>query len=206
MTVFVLGLHLLAHAALGAPSPRVTAELSTRRGTTEDVLTWSIIAHETSDVPPPSIGDSPDFEVRYRGPQSSVQIINGVVSRELRYVYNLIPQRDGKLRTPPATVVAAGQTFDVAPLEVEITKPDRTAHRGGSHGVSVEQSVDRAEVYLGQQLTNTIEIFTTSQLIEPQFGDLTFDGFRHLDIGDDQRSTRFINGRQTTVITLKKAL
>lgn len=204
MTLFLIA--LLPSLGNTAPTPHVTAELSARRGTTADVFTWSIIAHDTSDVPVPTIGESPDFEVRYRGPQSSVQILNGEVHRQLRYVYHLIPRREGHLRTPHATVVAAGRTYDVAPLEVEIAPGGSASGKTEIHGVAVTQSVDRSTVFLGQQLTNTIEILTRTQLIEPQFGDLTFDGFRHLDIGDDQRSTRIVAGRPTTVITLKKAL
>lgn len=190
---------------VAAPATNVTAELSAKIGTLGDTFTWAIIAHETSDVTPPIVEAGADFEVRYRGPQSSVQIQNGAVRRELRFVYHLIPRREGKLITPRATVTVMGKTYDVAPLEVEIAKSAPGAPQQ-IDGVSVFQSVDKTTVYLGQQLTNTIEIRTARQLIEPQFGDLTFDGFRHLDLGDDQRSTRIVQGRPMTVITLKKAL
>jgi len=190
---------------LAAPSASVTAELSARSGTLDDVLTWAIIAHETSDVAPPTIEETADFEIRYRGPQSSVQIINGDIQRELRFIYHLVPRREGRLLTPHASVTAAGKTYEVAPLEVEISK-GTTRDDKKIDGVAVEQSVDKNSVYIGQQLTNTIEILTDRQLVEPQFGDLTFDGFRHLDIGEDQRTTRLVRGRPMTVITLKKAL
>jgi len=183
----------------------VRAELSSNSIGQDEAVELSVVVTAGTIDRSPSLESSSDFDVEFIGNATSMQISNGAVRREVRFRYRLAPKRAGTLRTPPGSITIDGQTYDIAPLEVGVTAGDATP-KNEPKTTWVTQAVNASTVFVGEQLTNTIEIVTSKQLFEAQFGDLTYDGFRHIDIGSEQRSVRLVNGVPHTVITLRKAL
>jgi hypothetical protein len=202
-----LALSVLAVGATRAfaASPPLRAELSANEIGRDETVELTVVVTAGAIDGSPEFETSEDFEVEFLGNATSVQILNGEVRSELRFNYRLSPKRDGALTTPSGSISIDGQVYDVAPLEVRVATVD-TARREQPRTTWVTQKVDTNTVFVGEQLTNTIEIVTSKQLFEAQFGDLTFDGFRHIDIGDEQRSVRLVDGVPHTAITLRKAL
>ncbi len=112
-----------------------------------------------------------DFSVLSGPNQStSMQIINGSVSRSVSYSYYLKPNKEGALTIPPATVVVGGKTLSSNSITVEVTKgePQEQAGQGNqgqdvysqiSDNVFLKLSVDKRELYQGEQITVMYKLY-----------------------------------------------
>ena len=186
--------------------PSLEVDVRPRHGTLSDVFVLSITVHNGSATSPPPLSSTDDFEINYFGPQTSVQIVNGEVRRQVTYVYRLTAKREGTLATPPIRLRAGPNVeLEGAPLEVKVSSSPPPASARVA-GVTVGQQVDKDSVYLGEQIINTLEIGTSTGLSDPAFEDLTYEGFRHVDLGKEERGTRVVRGRPQSVIRLRKAL
>lgn len=192
-------------AALTPPDSPVRAQVSSDTTTLDAPLEWSIVVSGDEGSELPQVEPSNDFTVDFHGHATSLQFVNGRFRREFQFRYRLTPRREGALATPRATVTVQGRAYEVASLAVTV-KPASGGARPEERAAWVAQTIDSPTAFVGEQLINTIEIVTSRQLFEAQFGDLTYAGFRHIDVGDEQRSTRLVNGVPHTVITLTKAL
>lgn len=185
---------------------QVHTEVSPRVGALDETFVFSVVVDSPSDSAAPVLSPSEDFGVSYIGPQSSVSIINGDVRKRVAYNYRLIPRRLGTLKTPAVDVEVGGNTQHAEPLEVKITNEPPAVKPQKVSGVALKQSVDPKSAYVGQQIDSTLELQTAINLVEPQFVDLSFDGFWVESIADNERSSRTMGGDQYDILRFRKAL
>lgn len=184
----------------------VRVEVSPRQGALDETFVFSVIVDSPADVNAPVLGRSEDFGVSYIGPQSSVSIINGDVRKQVAYNYRLIPRRIGSLQTPAVDVEVGGEILHANPVEVKVSNEPPAARTQKVSGVTLKQSIDPKTAYVGQQVNSTLELQTALNLIEPQFVDLSFDGFWVETIADNERSSRISGHDQYDILRFRKAL
>ncbi|NDC36936.1 MAG: hypothetical protein EBZ48_02665 [Proteobacteria bacterium] len=208
--LFGMFLHLWAAFALA--TPRMSLEVHPNFGTLDDVFIFSVnIEDGAADTGPPLLTGGKDFDLSLIGPSSSIKIINGIMNRSDTYNYQLSPKREGILDTPTAEITINGKKLSAAALQVTVkgarstTPPDQT--EPGNKDYFLRQSISpQRRVFVGQQITHTLEIFTRSTLLDPQLGNLTFQNFRSEPIGEQENSRRFLNSVPYAVSTLRRAL
>jgi uncharacterized membrane protein len=159
------------------------------------------------------VADIKDFNI-LSGPStsssSSIQIINGQVSRQVSYTYTLFlrPVREGKFNIAPAQIQVNGKAYSSNPVSIEVVKSTPSSGRQGQGfqqqqgqqqqqfqgSAGEEGSVSEKEfyvtvelgktnVYQGEHIVATIKVYT--QLGLAGFEDMkfpTFDGFWTQDI------------------------
>lgn len=130
-------------------------------------ITFTLQDADGKNFRPPSFAD---FSVLSGPNQStSMQFINGSMSRSVSFSYYLKPNREGTLTIEPATIVVNGKTISSNSVTIEVVKGEPNQQAGQQRGqdiysqisdnVFVKLSVSKREVYQGEQITATYKLY-----------------------------------------------
>mgnify|MGYP000880651341 CR=1 FL=1 len=171
-----------------------------------------------------------DFDV-LNGPStstsSSVQIINGQVSREVSYTFSYIlsARREGSFTIPPATISFNGKQYTSNPVTVQVQAGGQAAPGGqgsssqqGSQQKTSGEEVDvflRAEVnnsspYIGEQVIISYKLYFNNQIAgHDGFQKISsFPGFWVKNLFPNQReiptTTENFRGKQYNVAEVRR--
>ncbi len=141
----------------------------TVRGSMEiDLNLSNLFNFDLSRLPSPDIEKvEPDFEILARNQRYSVQTVNGNMTGEITWTYQLAPTATGTLTIPALTF----QDATSAPVAIEVvtgTPPDQPASARDSF---IELSADKAEVYVQEQLVLTIQLFFSGNLVRGELSE-----------------------------------
>ena len=151
-----------------------------------------------------------DFTV-VAGPNSStsMQIINGQVSREMGYSYTLQPKKEGVFTIGSASIKANGNTILSNPLSVKVLKGNAGTGTGIAEErqayVVIEPSKDTA--YPGEQILLDFKLYTTVSLDgyditeEPDYKGFYMQEMRRFN---SRTQHEVINGKQVTSKVLRR--
>ncbi|HZK09179.1 MAG TPA: BatD family protein [Bacteroidales bacterium] len=152
---------------------------------------------------------------------SSVQIVNGQVSRKSEYVFSYILQAvtDGTFTIPPATIVVDGKSYTSNSIQVKVTK-NAAAQQGSGQQKSGEATTStddlflRAQIsnstpYQGEQVVITYKLYTSLPISNINTSEInSFPGFWSKDlfqnIKEYPQSREVINGQEFVVAEVKK--
>ena len=151
---------------------------------------------------------------------SSMQIINGSVSSSVTYSYALQPREAGKFTIGAATIEVDNKRYSSQPLEITVVKssanPKQPTAAAQSNTKDVQlgdnlflrATVDRARVYLGEQITTTFKLYTRVSIANITFDKLpSMTGFWGEELVTAQHlafTVETVNGKQYRVAVLKK--
>ncbi len=145
-----------------------------------------------------------DFKVISRGTSTSVNIVNGSMSREVRYNYVLIPLREGRLIIPPLTVVSAGKFLQTRAIVVQVSKQPQA--EAESSDLFVRAQVSEENPFEGQQIIYTFRLYTAVRLANAKFQKPDFSGFTSKEVGDTKSFQNVIDGQEYSVSELSYVL
>ena len=139
-----------------------------------------------------------DFQVLDAGTSTSVQIVNGSVSRQVVHTYNLVPFKEGALTVPPLKVSSGGRSYTTDPITVRVggkqqqgeTLPD----------VFVEAEISRQQPCEGQQVLYTFRLFTAVPFSNVKFQAPSFEGFSARQIDDQKSYKKVVSDRRYDVV------
>ena len=142
-----------------------------------------------------------DFKVLSGGTSTSVQIINGRMSREVNNTYTLIPLKEGRLVIPPLTVMT-----DKTPQKTEeivVTVTPRTQEKTDSEEVFAEGKVSNSSPYEGEPILYTFKLFNAVQITNARLQKPEFSGFTANEVENSRKTYRTVmNGREYNVTDL----
>ena len=114
-----------------------------------------------TDFTPPSFKDF----IILAGPSSStsMQIINGVVSREMGYSYTLQPTKAGKFTIESASIRANGKKLTTEPFTIEVLKGNAAgqARESDDGKVYLQLEVNKTEAFAGEQILLDFKLYTS---------------------------------------------
>jgi oxygen tolerance protein BatD len=145
-----------------------------------------------------------DFKVIAHGTSSSVQIINGQMTREKTFNYTLIPLRSGRLKIPALTVYAGDKTAHTDSIEIIVSKTP--AKETGAKDLFVTATLSDPNPYIGQQVFYTFELHYGAQIANTDYEPPSFNGFTAKQIEEQKTAQKVINGRRYQVVTLSYIL
>jgi len=156
-------------------------------------------------VAEPQVENLEKFQVLGTSTSSQFSIVNGQISSSRSFVYTLLPNTEGTISIGPAVVEISGKRYASNAVTVEVTPggaaphpsapPGGTAPRpspkapaiqpatppassSGDRNIFITGSVDKKEVYLGEQVTYTFGFYNRLSLVEnPEYSPPTFNGF-----------------------------
>lgn len=142
-----------------------------------------------------------DFKVQSGGTSTSVQIINGRMSKEVNYTYTLIPLKEGRLVIPPLTVMSGKAPQKTA--EIIVTVNPKTREKTGSEDVFTEGRVSNSSPYEGEPIVYTFKLFNAVQIANARFQKPEFSDFTAKEVEKSQKTYRTVlNGREYNVTDL----
>jgi hypothetical protein len=193
IVIAILNLYVSVHAA------EVEAFVdNTRIGPGESIeLTITVKGAEgTVDISPIR-----DFRMMSGGTSTSVQIVNGKMSKEVNHTYTLIPLKEGRLVIPPLTVKTDNTTLKTA--EIVITVSPQTGVKTGSEDVFAAGKISNASPYEGEPIVYTFELYHAIQIANARFQKPEFSGFTAKEVEKSQKTHRTVlNGREYNVTEL----
>ncbi len=155
----------------------------------------------------PVIAHAEDFDVRFAGTSSQVQIINGHMSSSKTSNFALTPRKPGTFTIGPAQVVVDGKTYESNPVTLTISHGASPSTRDARDGQAyVEVEVSNKTPYIGEQVLYTIRFYTQIPAQNVQMKTPEFDGFIKESLGDSKSYQRVMNGQAWQVSELQWAL
>ena len=142
-----------------------------------------------------------DFRMISGGTSTSVQIVNGRMSKEVNHTYTLIPLKEGRLVIPPLTVMIDGTARKTA--EIIVTVSPKTQEKTGGQDVFAEGKVSNPSPYEGEPIVYTFKLFNAVQIANARFQKPEFSGFTAKEVEKSQKTYRTVlNGREYNVTDL----
>ncbi|MFQ6604225.1 MAG: BatD family protein [Fidelibacterota bacterium] len=184
----------------------VTASIDANTVTINDVISFTIKAHEANSTPRADISAIlQDFSI-VSGPstQTSMQFVNGKMSSTRSLSWTLVAKRTGKITIPALPVKVGKKTYNTNPLTITVTK---NSVKNPAGEVFIKADIDKASVVVGEQVTVTYKLYTKVNMSIQQVEFPEFTGFwteelyapRQVDFRDTQ-----IGGVRYKVATLYK--
>ena len=145
-----------------------------------------------------------DFKVVSRGTSTSVQIVNGRMTREVRSNYAIIPLKAGRLRIPPLSVESGGKVYKTREIIIQVSaQPQQPAQ---NKNVFVSSLVSNPNPFQGEQIVYTFRLFTAVQIANARFQQPGFTGFSAKEVEDRKTYRQVVSGREYQVTELKFVL
>ncbi|NOZ53635.1 MAG: protein BatD [Gammaproteobacteria bacterium] len=201
--VFLIVLLLVSNAVFAAG---INAEVD-RRVMQEDesfYLTFSSDV-EVNGAPDFSALET-DFRILSRNQSSNIQIINGQMSREMKWRFMLMPKRGGQL-TIPSIAFGRDKSNEVQ-LNVIVAKPSQNG--AIKDLLYMETDVDRKSAYVQSQIIYTIRIYhaLALNLINASLSDLEISDSDAIveKLTENKPYEKIVNGKRYKVFEKKFAL
>lgn len=152
---------------------------------------------------------------------SSVQIINGSVTRTNTHTYSFYLRaiKEGKHTIPAATITVNKQKVKSATADIEVVKDNTAVYSGGSSSaastgakdVFLEASPNKRSAYIGEQIILTYKIYYTIPISNLSISKApSYSGFWTKDITENngvlQQSSIMRNGREYHVATIQEVV
>ncbi len=168
-------------------------------------VTFTLKNANGSQFAPPSFKD---FDI-IAGPNTStsMQIINGQVTREMSYGFTLQPTKVGKFSIGSASVKANGKTFRSSPITVEVVKGTPKPKGSDSGGFFVKVIPNKRSAYVGEQVLLDFKLYTRVGIEGYEIPeDPSYDGFYAVELRRFNSNTvqEVVNGQQYATKILRR--
>lgn len=169
-----------------------------------DINLTNLFNLDLSNLPSPNIEQvEPAFEVLAKNQRYNIRTVNNDMVGEITWTYQLAPRRSGKLTIPSLSF----KDSTSKPVNIEVVSghpPDQQS--AASRDSFVELSADKAEVYVQEQLTMTIRLFFSGNLVrgelsEPEHPDAIIE-----PLGKQREYSRYRDGVRYRVVERRYAL
>lgn len=181
-------------------------------------ITFTLENADGKNFTPPPFTDF--YKLGGPNQSTSMQFINGNMSRSISFSYFLQPKSEGTFTISPATIEVQGRTLKTNSVTIEVVKAGSSASgntpqaREPSIGEQIAENVfvrvilDKEECYQGEQITATYKLYTRFPIGNVNFSKMPqFNGFwtQELDnIQNIQFTKEVYKGVTFDVATLKK--
>ncbi|MGB3083692.1 MAG: BatD family protein [Saprospiraceae bacterium] len=143
------------------------------------------------------------------GPSRSMQtsIINGAMRSSVGFVYVLTCNQVGTFLIKEASIQVQGKTLYTKPVSIKIVKAMQSSK--ASADVIIQASLDKTEVFLGEQLTLSYKLYTRVNIENIELGSKpSLDAFQDQAVNMLNNPVRreIFNGREYTTKILSKTV
>jgi len=183
---------------LAADAVSVSAFVDQTDVTLEDSIHLSISVKDGDGHPDVSV--IKDFKVQEIGPRSSIQIINGQMTKEVVFNYRLLPFKKGALSIPAIPVNINGKLLYTQAIRMMVSEgntPDQ-----GARDLFVSVLVSNESPFVGEQITYTFKLHQGVQIANGRFQQPDFTGFTAKELENRKSFRTQINDREYVVTEL----
>ena len=153
-----------SHVAFGAS---ITAEVD-RLKTGSDEPFWLTVSIEGDLEGDVQVPESQDFEFTRTGESTNISIVNGSISKERQYTYQVSPLKSGALTIPPLKAKIDGKEYSSLPIKVDVigqaSGPKDGQAADNKKLVFVERELPKKILYEGESMVSTVRLLTRARL------------------------------------------
>ena len=184
----------------------LTAELDKQRGTLDDQFVLTITVNGKADGKP-QLPPLAGLKVNSAGTSHNTSWVNGVVTREVRYRYLLIPSKEGIYKIPSLELEVDDELIRSVPLTLTVTTtPAPTLGGREQRAMFITRTFEPQEAYVGEQIIETVKIFYRVKLLDAAQEDVELLAFNTFKLGKERNYRQVIDGTTYSVIEVKRAL
>lgn len=169
-----------------------------------DINLSNLFNLDLSNLPSPDIEKvEPAFEVLGKNQRYSIRTVNNDMVGEITWTYRLAPQRSGKLTIPSLSF----KDSTSKPVNIQVVSgspPDQKV--AASRDSFIELSADKAEVYVQEQLTMTIRLFFSGNLVRGELSEPDHPDAIIEPLGKQREYSRYRDGVRYRVVERRYAL
>ena len=214
--ILLIGFFLISIQTAWGEDVEVTSIVnSTKIGINDQlVLTVTISGADANKADEPQFSMT-DFIISRTGSSTQMNIINFKTSVTKTFTYVLTPKKIGSFDVGAVSVPVNGKVYKAPATRVEVVK-DSTVPQVRSNGKTNEANrnediyvtgiTDKNEVYIGEQITYTFELYNRLSLSDTRYEPPATTGFWLVDLQEIPRSIKVSNERQYYYNVVKTAL
>ncbi len=183
--------------SLSATAAKIKVDVDRNPVEVDESFAINFTANEAVDGQPDFRPIEKDFKIINRNQSSSIQIINGRMSRQTQWSLFLMPKRSGKLTIPS---IAFGDDKS-SPLQITVNSAKPQSSDKSSGILFLENEVDKKAVYVQAQIVYTVRIYQAVNLLNASLSELSLNDSDAIveKIGEDKTYNKSINGRRFKV-------
>ncbi len=196
ITAIILLLLLAAPIHAQGQSP-LTATVDRTALSTGQILNLTVtVTTDLTTMPQPMLPSLAGFNILGSSTSSQISIINGDITSQVVYNYQLQPTQAGDLVIEPISLTINGQSYTTPPITVQVSQgsaapapqpasstrqsaPTSTGFNGQE--LFIEAEVSNPNPYLGEQVIYTFRLYRIADVFDmfdqPYFEPPTFTGF-----------------------------
>ncbi|WP_455212570.1 BatD family protein [Kaarinaea lacus] len=183
--------------SLGAAATTIEVDVDRNPVEVNESFAINFTANEAVDGQPDFRPIEKDFKIISRNQSSSIQIINGRMSRQTKWSLYVMPKRAGKLWIPS---VAFGD--DKSPrFQMTVNSAKAQSEDKSSGILFLESEVDQKTVYVQAQIVYTVRIYQAVNLLNASLSEVSLSDTDAIieKVGEDQTYNKRIDGRRFKV-------
>lgn len=213
----LITLLLAGTGAVWAEDTSVDASISSDKISLKDSAQLTVTIHGgKGDIDPVSLPKIDGLDSSYLGPSTQVSIVNGQYSSQKSFIYNLFPNKTGRMQIPALTVTVGGQNYTTQPINLEVVQGDTdqgavaaassqqrtpSTAEGLKDRISMTIGVPKAQVYLGEKVPLTVKLFVNQlPMRNLQFPKMEKNGFTMDDFTQPKQYAQEVNGVKYDVV------
>lgn len=164
--ILVIHLHLalFTGACFGAS---ITAEVDRLRGLIDEPF-WLTVTVEGSLEGDLKIPQGSEFELSRTGESTNISIVNGAVTKQRQYTFQLLPLKAGRITVPSITAIVDGKQYSSLPLSIEVSSAGPKSGNSGDGNdnrlVFAERDIPKKVLYVGEAMISTVRLLTRARL------------------------------------------
>ncbi|KPJ91066.1 MAG: hypothetical protein AMJ53_12415 [Gammaproteobacteria bacterium SG8_11] len=198
-SIVVLTVVLVFFSGINFSAVAATIEVEVDRNPVEVNESFAInfTANEAVDGQPDFRPIEKDFKIINRNQSSSIQIINGRMSRQTKWSLFVMPKRSGKLRIP--SISFGDDKSPALQMTVNSAKAQPTDKSSGI--LFLESEVDNNTVYVQAQIVYTVRIYQAVNLLNASLSEVSLSDSDAIieKVGEDKTYSKSIEGRRFKV-------
>lgn len=112
--------------------------------------------------------ESKDFEFNRTGTSTNISVINGTITKERQYSYQVRALKEGRLTIPSLKARVDKEDLQTTPFQVEVkggvAEPSREDVNSNAKLIFVERDLPKKTMYQGEVIISKIRLLTRAQL------------------------------------------
>jgi hypothetical protein len=192
-----------------ASAAAITAEVDRLKTSREEPF-WLTVSIEGDLDGELSIPQSQDFEFTRTGESTNISIINGSISRQRQFTYQLSPLKTGSLTIPSLTAKIDGKPYNSLPIKVEVTGQAVDSANGqvvdDKRLVYVERELPKKVFYEGESVISTVRLLTRARLTGATPARDSAPDWRLIAVEGQKNSELVRNGAKWNTIEMREGL
>lgn len=135
----------------------------------------NVVIEGSQKAEPPEIRNNEYLEFAYRGPNTQVSWVNGVMNATITHVFQVRPLRMGKFRIEPLVLFVDGKNYQTNEIVVEVVEKTETSIDVNEIAY-LEFDVPERNVYVGETISSELRMIMLSKATFPTKGLPQIDG------------------------------